>query len=81
MEYDPFTGERRLPEGFVERIRELNFEQSLDVVKCLRAKTVYMSHIEEPEGLSFTDYQRLEQILAQRNLPVRFAYDMQRIPL
>jgi phosphoribosyl 1,2-cyclic phosphate phosphodiesterase len=79
MEHDPFTGERRLPEGFLERIREMNFNQSLQVARSIPAKTVYFSHIEEPEGMSFVDYQRLEQKLASEGTPVRFAYDMQRI--
>jgi hypothetical protein len=79
MENDPFTGKRRLPEGFVEGIREMNFEQSLRVAKSIPAKAVYFSHLEEPEELSFSDYQRLEEKLASEGNPVRFAYDMQRI--
>ena len=81
FEFDPFTGDRRLPEGFLERLGEMNFDMTIDLVKQLRAKRVIISHLEEPEGMSYPRYQELEQLLAPLGLNVSFAYDMQRIPL
>ncbi len=79
MEFDPFTGVRRLPEGFPASIREMTFEQMLEVLPLIKASQIYLSHIEEPEEMSYSDYCRLEQQLRDKKLPVRFAYDMQRI--
>jgi phosphoribosyl 1,2-cyclic phosphate phosphodiesterase len=81
FEREPFTGIRRLPEGHLEEIGEMNFEMTLELLEQLRAKRAILSHLEEPEGLSHTRYQELEKTLAPRGLNLSFAYDMQRIPL
>lgn len=81
FEMDPFTGERRFPEGALESIGEMNFEMRLDLVRRIGAKRVILSHLEEPEGLSHSRYQELERVLASKGINVSFAYDLQRIPL
>jgi phosphoribosyl 1,2-cyclic phosphate phosphodiesterase len=81
FEMDPFTGVRRLPEGFLERIGEMNFEMGLDILRKLRAKRAILSHLEEPEGMSHSRYKELEERLAPTGLNVSFAYDMQKIAL
>ena len=81
FEMDPLTGVRRLPEGFLESLKEMNFEMTLDLAKQLRAKRVIISHLEEPEGMSYTRYLELENALAPLGLSISFAYDLQRIAL
>jgi phosphoribosyl 1,2-cyclic phosphate phosphodiesterase len=81
FEMDPFTGARRLPEGFLERLGEMNFQMTLDLAKQLRAKRVIISHLEEPEGMSYTRYLELEKALVPLGLNISFAYDLQRIAL
>ena len=81
FEFDPFTGARRLPEGFLERLGEMTFNMTIELVKQLRAKRVIILHLEEPEGMSYPRYQELEGLFAPLDLNVSFAYDMQRIIL
>ncbi len=81
FERDPFTGERRLPEGLLEDIGEMNFEMTITLLQQLGAKRSILSHLEEPEALSHTRYQELEKKLAPLGLNVSFAYDMQRIAI
>ena len=81
MERDPFTGVQQLPEAFLESIKEMNFEECLELVTKLRAIHTYLSHIEEPEGLSYSRLCELEKELQSKGHRVSFAYDLQRIPL
>jgi phosphoribosyl 1,2-cyclic phosphate phosphodiesterase len=81
FEFEPFSGKRRLPEGHLEEIHEMNFEYVLQLIEKIRAKQTILSHLEEPEDMSFLDYKKLEQLLSPRKLNVSFAYDMQRITL
>jgi phosphoribosyl 1,2-cyclic phosphate phosphodiesterase len=81
MEFDPFTGVRRLPEGFPSKIREMTFDEMLHVIPLIKASHIYLSHIEEPEEMSYSDYCRLEHILRAKGLPISFTYDMQKIVL
>jgi phosphoribosyl 1,2-cyclic phosphate phosphodiesterase len=75
-EHDPFTGERRIAaEHPILRV-EATFADTLGVVRELDAGRVYLSHVEEPDRLSYDDLLRLEQVLVEREgLDVRFAYD------
>jgi phosphoribosyl 1,2-cyclic phosphate phosphodiesterase len=79
MEFNPFTGERVLPEGFPAQIREMTFNQLLEIIPELDTHRVFLSHIEEPDRLSYTKLCELEKILQQRGYPIYFAYDMQKI--
>lgn len=75
-EFDPFSGERRIPAEHPVLRTEATFLQTVEMVGALEAKHVYMTHIEEVDQLS---PERLE-VLAERlhreeGLPVTFAYD------
>jgi phosphoribosyl 1,2-cyclic phosphate phosphodiesterase len=54
---------------------EMTFAQTLKVVEQLGAARVILTHIEETDGLSFDDLQRLERRLQQSGVAVTFAYD------
>jgi phosphoribosyl 1,2-cyclic phosphate phosphodiesterase len=74
-EHDPFTGERRIAEEHPILKFEATFAQTLAIVERLRAKRVIITHIEEMDGLSFDDLQRLERRLKGSGVAVEFAYD------
>jgi phosphoribosyl 1,2-cyclic phosphate phosphodiesterase len=58
-EYDPFTGERRIhPEHPVLRY-EATFEETRGIVRALGAERVVLTHVEEIDGLTHDDLQRL----------------------
>jgi phosphoribosyl 1,2-cyclic phosphate phosphodiesterase len=58
-EYDPFTGERRIhPEHPVLRY-EATFEETRAIVEELAAERVVLFHVEEIDGLTHDDLQRL----------------------
>ena len=82
FEFNPFTGERIIPENHPVLEVESTFEDSLEFIRRLKPKRTILSHIEEPFDLDHDDYVRLSQKLAaeQPDLgPVSFAYDMQLI--
>ena len=59
-EFDPFSGDRRIPESHFVLKTEATFRQTLEVARALRAGRVVMTHIEEPDRLSYDDLRRLE---------------------
>ena len=74
-EFDPFTGERLIhPEHPVLRY-EATFEETLGIVEALGAQRVVLSHVEEMDGLSHDDLQRLGTRLQAEGRPVTFAWD------
>lgn len=75
-EFDPFTGERHVAEEHPVLRHEATFRQTLEVVRELDARRVVLTHIEEPNGLTYDDLCRLERhLLNDRGLSVTFAYD------
>lgn len=78
-EFDPFTGQRRVPADHPVLRSEETLAQTLDVVRRLDARRVVLSHIEEPFRLTHQDLLRLEARLQGEGLPVTFAYDTMRI--
>lgn len=75
FEFDPFTGERRIsPEHPLLR-EEATFEQTLKCVAALGARRVVLTHIEEPDGLTYDDLVRLQGRDDMRALNAAFAYD------
>lgn len=80
-EYDPFTGERRIPECHPVLKMEMTFPQTLSIVRALQPRQTVLSHIEEVDGLGHDDLQRLAGMLHREGLPVRFAHDTMRIDL
>jgi phosphoribosyl 1,2-cyclic phosphate phosphodiesterase len=75
VEHDPFTGERRIPADHPVLGFEATFAQTLGMVERLGAGRTILTHIEEPDGLTFDDLQRLERRLKGGATPVEFAYD------
>lgn len=78
FEFDPFTGERRIPAEHPVLTTEATFRQTLDMVRALdTARTIFI-HIEENDGHSYDDLLRLQRKLTaeQPDLgPVMFAFD------
>ncbi len=74
-EYDPFSGERRIPADHPVLQTEATFRQTLAMLQQMQPKQTIMTHIEEPDGLSYDDYVRLEAKLQDEGYPIRFAYD------
>lgn len=74
-EFDPFTGARLIPADHPVLRAEATFEQTLDIVRALDARRVILTHIEEPDGLSHDDLERLAVRLRGEGLPIAFAYD------
>lgn len=74
-EINPLTGERNFPPNSPTLSSECTFEATLKIVKELKAKRTILSHIDEPEGLSYEDLCLLEAKLQGEGIPVEFAYD------
>lgn len=67
---------RRIPEDHHLLTIEATFDQTLAVVRKLKARQVIMSHIEEIDQLSYDDLKRLEKQLQNQGLTnITFAYD------
>ncbi|UCF21301.1 MAG: hypothetical protein JSU87_07955 [Gemmatimonadota bacterium] len=75
LEYDPFSGERLLAEDHKLLKIESTFRENLQIARSLEAKRVVMTHIEEPDGLSYDDLLVLEKRLGDEGLDLSFAYD------
>jgi len=58
-EFDLFTGERRIHPEHPVLIYEATFEETRGIVKALDAGHVVLSHVEEIDGLTHDDLQRL----------------------
>jgi hypothetical protein len=54
---------------------EATFEETLEIVRQLRAKQVYLTPIEEMDQIGFDELQELESRLQGDGLPNSFAYD------
>lgn len=75
-EHDPFSGARRIDAEHPLLRTEATFAETLDVVRALGAGRVYLTHVEEPDGLGYDDLLRLERVLAARDgIELTFAYD------
>lgn len=75
VEFDPFTGERRIPEEHPVLESEATFDETLEIVRELDAGQVILAHVEEMDGLGHDDLQRLQRRLQADGLNVSFAYD------
>jgi phosphoribosyl 1,2-cyclic phosphate phosphodiesterase len=73
VEFDPFTGARRIAEDHPVLGVEATFRQTLEIVRKLEADRVVMTHIEEPDGLTYDDLKRIENESGDSN--IAFAYD------
>jgi phosphoribosyl 1,2-cyclic phosphate phosphodiesterase len=75
VEHDPFTGERKIAVDHPVLRHEATFAQTLEIVRTLGARSTILTHIEEPDGLTFDDLLRLERKLEHDGFHIRFAYD------
>ena len=74
-EFDALTGERRIPTDHPVLQTEATFRQTLAMLEQMQPKQAVMTHIEEPDGLSYDDYVHLEAKMQDEGYPIRFAYD------
>ena len=74
-EFDPFTGERKIHPDHPVLVAEATFRQTLEMVRQLDAGRVIMTHIEEPDAMSYDDLIRLEVRLRAKGFNITFAYD------
>lgn len=75
IEYNPLTGERQVPEGHPVLSTEAKFEETIDIVKQLKAKKVVITHIEETDRVSYDDLLILQRKLQYEDVNITFAYD------
>ena len=75
VEVNPLTGERAIPADHPVLQSEATYRQTLELVPRLGAARVIMTHIEEPDGLSYDDLLLLSQRLQDQGLPITLAYD------
>jgi phosphoribosyl 1,2-cyclic phosphate phosphodiesterase len=74
-EFDVWTGERRIPAEHPVLQTEATFRQTLAMLQQMQPKQAIMTHIEEPDGLGYDDYVRLEAKMQREGYPLKFAYD------
>lgn len=74
-EFDPFTGERRIPEEHPVLKSEATFDETLGIVRELGAGRVILAHVEEMDGLGHDDLQKLQRRLQADGPNVSFAHD------
>ncbi|WP_324717390.1 MBL fold metallo-hydrolase [Carboxydochorda subterranea] len=75
FDVDPFTGERNMAPEHPLLKEEATFDEVLACARALGAGKVVLSHIEEPDGLSYDALRRLEEREDVRALSITFAYD------
>ncbi|MDX6514233.1 MAG: phosphoribosyl 1,2-cyclic phosphate phosphodiesterase, partial [Gaiellaceae bacterium] len=75
FEHDPRTGERKIAEEHPVLGAEATYEETLAMIDALDADRVYLTHVEEMNGLSHDYLRELEPGLAAQGRPVTFAYD------
>jgi phosphoribosyl 1,2-cyclic phosphate phosphodiesterase len=75
VEIEPLTGERRIHRDHPVLQSEATLLQTLELVPLLQASRVIMTHIEEPDGMTYDDLLILSKRLQDEGLPITFAYD------
>jgi len=78
-EFDVWTGERIIPLDHPVLKTEATFRQTLAMIDQMQPKQVIMTHIEEPDNLSYDELLRLESKLQAEGYPLRFAYDTMQV--
>ncbi|MCT4687013.1 MBL fold metallo-hydrolase [Vallitalea sp.] len=72
---NPLTGEQNISENHPALKSECTFLETIDIVKNIKADKIVLSHIEEPDRLSYNDLLRVEEIYKKKGIDVEFAYD------
>jgi phosphoribosyl 1,2-cyclic phosphate phosphodiesterase len=75
FEFHPLIGKRAINQNHRLLELEATFEETLEIIRQLKAKRVYLTHIEEMDQLSYDDLQQVEARLRNDGLPISFAYD------
>jgi phosphoribosyl 1,2-cyclic phosphate phosphodiesterase len=75
VEVNPLTGERAIPREHPVLQTEATFRQTLELVPQLRASRVILTHVEEPDGLTYDDLLVLGERFRRQGLLITFAYD------
>jgi phosphoribosyl 1,2-cyclic phosphate phosphodiesterase len=74
-EFNPLTGQRRMGKNHPVLVDEATLEDTIEVVRQLQAKRVVLTHIEEHDGLSHDDLERVAKQLQKQGLNIQFAFD------
>lgn len=74
-EHNPLTLERHYPLDHPVLAREATIAQTLEIARILDARQTVLTHISEPEQLSYDDLLVLEKKLQQEGLAISFAWD------
>ncbi len=75
MEFDPLTGARRIPRDHPLLATEATFAETLRLVDALGARRVFLTHIEEMDGLNYDDLAELQRRLRRAGRDITFAFD------
>ncbi|PFK45848.1 hypothetical protein COI93_07740 [Bacillus cereus] len=81
VEFSWKTKERLIDRAHIERIREATFEETLEVMKKLRAKKTIITHIEEVDNLGHDELHEIAMDLQKEELNVMFAHDTMQIEI
>lgn len=72
---NPLSGETNIPSDHPVLNMEASFEETLNVLDGINTDRIIMTHIEEPDRMSYDDFLELEKILAKQGRNIKFAYD------
>jgi phosphoribosyl 1,2-cyclic phosphate phosphodiesterase len=75
LAFHPVTGERLIHQDHPAFQAEATFDETLEIVRQLKAERVYLTHIEEMDQMSFDELKALEPQLQRDGVHVNFAYD------
>ncbi len=78
-EFHPLTGERRISAEHPVLRLEATFPETLEIVDELGADGVFLTHVEEIDGLSYDDLRELEARVRADGRRVTFAHDTLRV--
>lgn len=78
-EFDPLTGHRKMRRDHLFLQNEATFNDTLSIIRKLKAKRVVLIHIEEHDGLSYDELELVSKELACKGLDVKFAFDSMKI--
>lgn len=74
-EVNPITNERIHPEGMLNALGEVTFDECVTIAKTINAKHTYFTHIEATESLTKAQIKQLEERLEEDGLKSTIAFD------
>jgi phosphoribosyl 1,2-cyclic phosphate phosphodiesterase len=78
FEFNPLTGERRIPADHPILVREATYAETLDMLKVIDTKHVVFMHLNHSDQLTFDQFQMLGKRMTEQSggAPIyEFAYD------